>query len=199
MHALTRLLAAGVCAACAASAVLAQTRQVAPRTATAPSASTRAATAAPQPGGLRPIFPAGVNSGSGAAVSSDPVAASTSPIPAGTSTATTTTTTAPGGGRVPSELLPSDTNVGAVTTAPNTAVLGAGATAPGPAQWGAGGAGGFAAVDTARSFLSADANHDGQLTRAEARRLSISTMSFEEMDRNFDGVITRFEYEDSVR
>jgi len=34
---------------------------------------------------------------------------------------------------------------------------------------------------------------------AEARRLSIATMSFEEMDRNFDGVISRFEYQDSLR
>ena len=62
-----------------------------------------------------------------------------------------------------------------------------------------GGAGGFSATDTARSFFFADANKDGELTRAEAARLSISTMSFEEMDRNFDGVITRFEYSDSVR
>ncbi|NNU44707.1 hypothetical protein [Ramlibacter montanisoli] len=54
-------------------------------------------------------------------------------------------------------------------------------------------------MDIARSFFFADANHDGDLTRAEARRLSIGTMSFEEMDRNFDGLISRFEYEDSLR
>ena len=45
----------------------------------------------------------------------------------------------------------------------------------------------------------AEGNKDGELTRAEASRLSISTMTFEEMDRNFDGIITRFEYSDSVR
>ena len=48
-------------------------------------------------------------------------------------------------------------------------------------------------------FDKADANHDGDLTRAEAHRLSIGTMSFEEMDRNFDGLVSRFEYEDSLR
>jgi hypothetical protein len=68
----------------------------------------------------------------------------------------------------------------------------------GPSQ-GADGAGGFAAADAARSFFFADANHDGELSRAEAARLSIATMSFEQMDRNFDGVISRFEYQDSLR
>jgi hypothetical protein len=101
----------------------------------------------------------------------------------------------PGGGiGIAPELPPS----GGV--APNTAVLGAsGGLVAGPAQYGAAGAGGFAAADTARSFFFADGNHDGELTRAEARRLSIVTMSFEEMDRNFDGVISRFEYDDSVQ
>ena len=81
---------------------------------------------------------------------------------------------------------------------PNTAVLGAGPVA-GPSQYLNSGAGGFSAADSARSFFTADANHDGELSRAEARRLSIATMSFEEMDRNFDGVVTRFEYDDSLR
>jgi len=77
-------------------------------------------------------------------------------------------------------------------------VMGAGATVRGPAQ-DLGGAGGFSAHDLARSFFFADANKDGELTRAEAARLSISNLPFEEMDRNFDGVITRFEYEDTLR
>jgi len=68
---------------------------------------------------------------------------------------------------------------------------------------GAAGAGfgrsGFSAVDVARSFIEADGNRDGDLTRSEARRLAIMPMSFEEMDRNFDGVISRFEYEDATR
>ncbi|MFI4926619.1 MAG: hypothetical protein ACHP7E_02890 [Burkholderiales bacterium] len=70
----------------------------------------------------------------------------------------------------------------------------------GPSQYASdSGAGGYSATDVARSFFFADANHDGELTRAEFRRLSILTMPFEQMDRNFDGVISRFEYEDSVR
>jgi hypothetical protein len=97
-----------------------------------------------------------------------------------------------GGGGV---VLPPDSGV-----VPNTTVLGAGASVAGPGQYpGAStGAGGFAAVDQARSFFFADANHDNELTRAESRRLGIATMSFEEMDRNYDGVISRFEYEDSL-
>ena len=68
---------------------------------------------------------------------------------------------------------------------------------------GAAGAGfgrsGFSAVEVARSFIEADGNRDGDITRAEARRLAIMPMSFEEMDRNFDGVISRFEYDDAAR
>jgi hypothetical protein len=196
MHAFVRLFAAGVCAAAAASAFAAP-RSVAPGKApAAPSAATRAANARPDPAGLRPAFPAGLSSGSGAAVSSDPIAANTSPIPAGMPPPAGSVGVAGGGGvRVPSELPPADG--GLVTTVPATAILGAGSSVRGPSQ-GADGAGGFAAADTARSFFFADANHDGELTHAEARRLSIMTMSFEEMDRNFDGVISRFEYDDSL-
>ena len=57
----------------------------------------------------------------------------------------------------------------------------------------------YTALQIAQSFLSADANRDGELTRAEAQRLSIMPYSFEEMDRNFDGIISRWEYEDSLR
>jgi hypothetical protein len=191
MHALTRLFALGVVAASAA-AVQAQVARVAPSATTAPSASARAATAAPNPAGLRPVFPAGISSGSGAAVSTDPVAASTAGgtgiTPPGSPITASTT--------VPAELLPAD----ATLVAPATNVVGgAGSSVRGPGQRVAGGAGGFSAADQARSFFFADANHDGELTRSEAARLSISTMSFEEMDRNFDGVISRFEYEDSLR
>lgn len=210
MHVLARLIAAGLCAAAAATAAQAQVRQIAPSAKPAtPSASTRAANATPNPSGLRPIFPAGVNSGSGAAVSTDPVANTTAPVPA-TSTASTTRTTAGGtvvtGTTVPAELPPANGSTTTTTTATTTAegavatnVLGAGPTVPGPAQYLGSGAGGVAAADIARSFYQADANHDGELTRAEFRRLGIATLSFEEMDRNFDGVISRFEYEDSFR
>ena len=57
--------------------------------------------------------------------------------------------------------------------------------------------GGFSAADAgALASSCADAN---QRRRAHARRSAaparIATMTFEEMDRNFDGVISRFEYE----
>lgn len=197
MHAIARLLAVGICAAAAASAADAQVRQLSRGTTAPRPVTSTTAPSAPNPAGLRPIFPAGISSGSGAAVSSDPIAASTSPIaPAGSATPVTTANP-----RLPPAELPSpDGNfTGTITNAPDTTVLGAGATVPGPAQRTTSGAGGFSAVDIARSFFFADANHDGDLTRAEARRLSIGTMSFEEMDRNFDGQISRFEYEDSLR
>lgn len=199
MPAFSRVLAAGLCLAAAASAADAQVRRVspAPSGSSSPSSfSTRAAQAAPQPGGLNPVFPAGINSGSGAAVSNDPIAASTSPVPpAGTSTAggTGTTTTGGAGGMRP------ELGFDQAAAAAATTVLGAGPGVRGPGQRAEGGAGGFSATDIARSFFFADGNKDGDLTRAEAARLSISTMSFEEMDRNYDGLISRFEYDDSLR
>ena len=57
----------------------------------------------------------------------------------------------------------------------------------------------YSSVDLARSFIEADSNRDGELTRAEAGRLVIAPYSFEEMDRNRDGVISRFEYDDATR
>jgi hypothetical protein len=38
-----------------------------------------------------------------------------------------------------------------------------------------------------------------QLTRAEATSLRIRPLSFEEMDRNKDGVLTRSEYDNAFR
>jgi hypothetical protein len=61
------------------------------------------------------------------------------------------------------------------------------------------GSGPYTALQIAQSFLGADANRDGELTRGEAQRLTIMPYSFEEMDRNHDGILTRFEYEDGVR
>ena len=191
MSKLSRLAVAAAVVAAAASAVHAQKVQAVPNT-SAPSASARSAQVAPNPAGLRSTFPAGITSGSGAAVSPNPIAQSTTVIPLNGNRVTAGTgldNTLPGTGS--SAELGNDAPV-------NTTVMGAGATVRGPGQ-SVGGAGGFSAVDVARSFLSADANHDGSLTRAEAMRLSISTLSFEEMDRNFDGVISRFEYDDSLR
>jgi hypothetical protein len=201
MHALTRYLAAGLCAFTAVFAVHAQSRLggIGRGTTTTPppSASARAATAAPNPAGLRPIFPAGISSGSGASVSSDPIAANASPV--GPTSGSDTGTTGNFGSVITPELdNPGNVgNFGAATTVVGGG--GGGIIVAGPAQRSAGGAGGFTAIDQARSFMLADANHDGELTRAEARRLSIVTMSFEEMDRNFDQVISRFEYDDSLR
>jgi hypothetical protein len=58
----------------------------------------------------------------------------------------------------------------------------------------------FSAVDIARAFLEADTNRDGELSRAEAQRLSIPLgASFDDLDRNRDGVLSRFEFEDAFR
>jgi hypothetical protein len=46
-----------------------------------------------------------------------------------------------------------------------------------------------------QSFALADANSDGQLTRGEAARLSLLPLSFEDADRNKDGVLDAAEYE----
>lgn len=61
------------------------------------------------------------------------------------------------------------------------------------------GNGPYTALQIEQSFLGADANRDGELTRAEAQRLTIMPYSFEEMDRDHDGILTRSEYEDAVR
>jgi hypothetical protein len=80
---------------------------------------------------------------------------------------------------------------------PDTAVMGAGPygsrglTRPGT--------GPYSNVDIARSFIQADANRDGELTRVEATRLAILPITFEEMDANHNDILTRSEYEDAVR
>lgn len=61
------------------------------------------------------------------------------------------------------------------------------------------GSSGYTALQLAQSFRLADANLNGELTRAEAQRLSIMPSSFDEMDRNKDGILSRSEYEDGVR
>jgi hypothetical protein len=193
MRALTRLVALGLVVA-SASAVQAQVRSVQPSAHPVPSAGARAATAAPNPAGLSSNFPAGITAGSGALVSRDPNAAAAAGA-AGIGASNGSTAGMTGSTNVPAELLPADAAAAAAAT---TVVGGAGSTVRGPGQR-IGGAGGFTAVDTARSFFLADANHDGELTRSEATRLGIATMSFEEMDRNFDGVVSRFEYDDSLR
>lgn len=193
MRPFVRLFAVGLCAV-AACAVQAQTRRgLTGAVNVQPSASARTAQAAPNPAGLRPMFPAGITSGSGARVSTDPIASNAAPLPA--TSATTGTTAVPSTGGL---ILPGLTGTDNTAAAAATQVLGAGPTVPGPSQSINSGAGGYNATDLARSFFFADSNHDGDLTRAEAGRLAIAPLSFEQMDRNFDGVISRFEYEDAT-
>jgi hypothetical protein len=101
----------------------------------------------------------------------------------------------PGGVPSPRDTPPGSPAIDAGIAAPS--VMGAGAPAPRPPAAAAGGA--YTPVQVAQSFLGADANRDGELSRAEAQRLAIAPLSFEEMDRNHDGVLTRFEYEDALR
>ena len=132
----------------------------------------------PNPAGLTSQFPAGLPS---------PL-----PSPAGLPPPAVPNLASPG---TPAGSPPVDTAV-----VPQTSVLGAGG------YGGAAGAraaptvssGPYTALQIAQSFLGADANRDGELTRAEAQRLTIVPYSFEEMDRNHDGILTRSEYEDAL-
>ena len=82
-----------------------------------------------------------------------------------------------------------------------TAVMGAGAgtNLPASRQGASMGPGPWTPVEVAGAFLGADANADGELSRAEATRLSIMPFTFEEMDEDHDGVVTRSEYETSLQ
>jgi hypothetical protein len=192
MHALPRFLALSALALAASAALAAgQVRSVQPAPSSAPSAAQRAAAAAPKPGGLRPPLPAGLTDGSGAAVATDPVAANNAITRAPAAGGTTGT---PAAGPV---FNPGSTTIDTTAQAATT-VLGAGATVPGPSQDVNAGAGGYNAVDLARSFYMADANHDGELTAAEFSRLTIHPLGFQQTDRDFDGVISRFEFDDAT-
>ncbi|NML42452.1 EF-hand domain-containing protein [Ramlibacter sp. G-1-2-2] len=179
-----------------AAAAQAQTRSVQGSTSSRPAANTVAAQATPNPAGLRSSFPAGLTAGSGAGTSTDRVAASANPNGnVGTSVPSTNNVA---GGFSTGGAIGTTGGVDTGVASPATNVLGAGGAA-GPSQYLGSGAGGVNAVDAARAFLEADGNHDGELSRSEFRRLPNPTMSFEQMDRNFDGVISRFEYDDSLQ
>jgi hypothetical protein len=102
----------------------------------------------------------------------------------------------PAGLPSPNDTPPGSPAIDAGIASPN--VMGAGAAVPRPVV-SAGASGGYSAVQIAQSFLGADTNRDGELSRAEAQRLTIAPMPFEEMDRNRDNILTRFEYDDAFR
>jgi len=88
-----------------------------------------------------------------------------------------------------------------VDAVPATQVMGAPGAgyARSAPQYVPGGSGIYTALDVARSFLTADANRDGELSRAEGTRLPLLPVPFEEMDRDHNNVLTRSEYEDALR
>jgi hypothetical protein len=134
----------------------------------------------PSPSGLRSQFPAGLT-------------AATIGIPrteTGTGGGSGGSGTGGGGGTTGGN---GNAGSGGDFTPPATNVMGAGA----PQPWGVG-PGPYTVVDAARSFLLADANRDGELSRAEARRLSLGQFAFEELDADHDGVVTRWEYDDAM-
>ena len=102
---------------------------------------------------------------------------------------------------------PGAPGTGTIGTSPGTAtagatVIGAGGLTGGvPSVSAMGAAPGLplTPVQVAQFFLQADTDRDGLLSRAEALRLPLATMTFEDMDSNRDGSISRFEYQDSLR
>jgi len=125
----------------------------------------------PKPAGLTSQFPAGL------------------PETGVTNNAGTTGTTSNNGTPATSA------TVEGANAAPGVAYMGA-AAPQGPVS---GPAGSYTPLQIAQSFLGADANHDGDLTRAEFQHLTIKPYTFEEMDADHDGIVTRSEYENAVR
>ncbi|MES2937339.1 MAG: EF-hand domain-containing protein [Pseudomonadota bacterium] len=173
-------------------AVLAQTatlgRTITAATPPAANAGAATANALPSPRGLSsPLI------SSGGLTTQPPTGLPVAPSGAsGAGTPLPTTATATGGGYGNGGF---DSGGG---SAPATNVLG------GPGS-GFGGSPVFAArgpyptVEVARSFLGADTDRNGELSRSEAQRLLIRPFSFEEMDRDGNGLLSRGEYEDALR
>jgi hypothetical protein len=133
----------------------------------------------PSPAGLTSQFPAGLPS---------PL-----PSPSGLPSPTVPNLSSPG---TPAGSPPIDSGVAPATSALGAAGYGGVA---GPRQAPAVGGGPYTALQVAQSFIGADGNRDGELTRAEAQRLTIMPFTFEEMDSNHDGILTRSEYEEALR
>ena len=83
----------------------------------------------------------------------------------------------------------------AQTTSPSrtdiTAPPPAPVTPPAPTRW--------SQAQLQQAFAMADADGNGELSRAEAQQLVILPRSFEDLDQNKDGVLTREEYEAILR
>jgi hypothetical protein len=190
------LLLAGAAAASYAQ----NARQI--RSVPQPAAPANAATLGlPKPAGLTSRFPAGLPETGVMGTSGTPIgvppATTTTTASGGTVTAPDTSATGGTTGTTASTGTPVPTiNGGAVNTA-GIAIMGAGVGAPqGPVS---GPAGNYTPLQIAQSFLGADANHDGELTRAEFQHLTIKPYTFEEMDADHDGIVSRSEYESAVR
>lgn len=194
----------------------------------APSLGTISSQSAPNPAGLRSPAPAGITAGGGTVLGTAPTnpAGLPSNAPAGitaggavraggTGVSESTTVVAPGVAETTvtyadgSTATTTSSAFNSMVTESSTAASAAAANgavaasanglARGPSQVATLGRSGNNPVEVARSFINADRNGDGELSRAEAQRLTLALMTFEEMDRNFDGVVTRAEYEDGVR
>jgi hypothetical protein len=70
---------------------------------------------------------------------------------------------------------------------------------PSVSAMGAAPGGPMTALQVSQFFLQADGDRDSLLSRAEALRLPLVTMTFEDMDTNRDGWVSRSEYDDSLR
>jgi hypothetical protein len=53
----------------------------------------------------------------------------------------------------------------------------------------------WTAEQVREAFELADGDGNGELTRAEVQRVAVMPRTFEDMDQNKDGVVTRAEYE----
>jgi hypothetical protein len=210
-HRLIRLAWALLLAGAATASYAQNTRQI--RSVPQPAAPANAATLGlPKPAGLPSRFPAGLPEtgimGSSGTPIGVPPATTNTIAPGGTITAPdttatgTTTVTGSAGTTVTTGTTgtvgtPVPTISGGAVNNAGVAFVGAGVGAPqGPVS---GPAGNYTALQIAQSFLGADANHDGELTRAEFQHLTIKPYTFEEMDADHDGIVSRSEYENAVR
>ena len=148
-----------------------------------------------QPAGPSMAARSAIPSANGLASPSANPAGLTSQFPAGLPS------TLPNPAGLPTSSAPGSTGVigDAIVTGPAAPVIAAAGAVQAPLSSPGLRPGAYTPLQIAQSFLGADANHDGVLTRGEAQRLSIAPYSFEEMDADHDGFVSRSEYEDALR